>query len=74
MADVVVDARDRHCPEPTIMLDRAAAAASPGQTIELLATDRGVLLDIPAWVGDHGHDLLEEYEDGGAFHFVIELR
>jgi TusA-related sulfurtransferase len=33
-----------------------------GDTIEMLATDPGVLHDIPAWCNVHGHKVVEIHE------------
>jgi TusA-related sulfurtransferase len=71
MADVTVDARGLQCPMPVIKLSQAILAAVRGQTVELIATDRGSCSDVPAWAADMGHDLKEQFESEGAFHFVI---
>ena len=49
MADITVDARGLQCPMPVIKVAQAVATASSGQTVEVIATDRGALSDIPAW-------------------------
>jgi tRNA 2-thiouridine synthesizing protein A len=56
---------------PVIKLSQAILAAVRGQTVELIATDRGSCSDVPAWAADMGHDLKEQFESEGAFHFVI---
>ena len=72
MADMTVDARNLQCPMPVLKIAQAMNQISPGQTIELVATDRGALSDIPAWTKDMGHSLKEKFEEGGEFHFVVE--
>ena len=73
MADVTVDARGLQCPMPVIKAAQAIGGIESGQTIELIATDRGSLSDIPAWAGDMGHSLKEQFEDSGPeFHFIVE--
>lgn len=71
MADVTVDARGLQCPMPVIKLSQAIMAASSGQTIELISTDRGSCSDVPAWAADMGHELEEEFEADGEFHFLL---
>ncbi|MEX0757372.1 MAG: sulfurtransferase TusA family protein [Acidimicrobiia bacterium] len=71
MADVTVDARGLQCPMPVIKLSQAILAAGRGQTVELVSTDRGSCSDVPAWVADMGHELKEQSESDGAFHFLI---
>jgi TusA-related sulfurtransferase len=72
MADVVVDARNLQCPMPVLKIAQAMKDLSPGQTVELVATDRGALSDIPAWTKDMGHSLKEEFEAQGEYHFIVE--
>jgi tRNA 2-thiouridine synthesizing protein A len=72
MADVTVDARNLQCPMPVLKIAQAMNQLSPGQTVELVATDRGALSDIPAWTKDMGHSLKENFEAEGEFHFVVE--
>jgi tRNA 2-thiouridine synthesizing protein A len=72
MADATVDARGLQCPMPVIKTAKAMAGIAPGQTLEVIATDRGALSDIPAWTRDMGHSLKEEFETDSEFHFVIQ--
>jgi tRNA 2-thiouridine synthesizing protein A len=71
MADATVDARGLQCPMPVIKTAQAMAGLATGQTLEVIATDRGALSDIPAWTKDMGHTLAEEYETDSEYHFVI---
>ena len=72
MADLTVDARNLQCPMPVLKVAQAIAQISSGQTLELVATDRGALSDIPAWTKDMGHDLKEQFEQDDEFHFLIQ--
>ena len=74
MADLVIDARNLPCPEPVIKVDREANGIGAGRTIEVIATDRGAIVDIPAWAMDRGYALAEEFEQDGEFHFIIKTR
>ena len=71
MADVTVDARGLQCPMPVTKTSQAMDGIMAGQTLELLATDRGSLSDIPAWAKDMGHELDGQDEVDGAFRFLI---
>jgi cysteine desulfurase len=55
----VVDALGAFCPVPVRMLARALARVPPGATVELLADDPLVAVDVPAWCHAHGVALLE---------------
>jgi len=69
--DEVVDARDLMCPMPILAASKAMRYLEPGQVLKVLATDRGSLTDIPAWVEDTGNDLLSSGNEDGALTFYI---
>ncbi|MFP3880897.1 MAG: sulfurtransferase TusA family protein [Actinomycetota bacterium] len=71
MPDHTVDARGLQCPMPVIKLSQAITAAQPGETVELISTDRGSCSDVPAWAADMGHTLKEQFEENDEFHFVL---
>ncbi len=54
-----LDARGLLCPMPVIRTQQRVATLAAGDILEVLATDPGVLHDIPAWCRVHGHELLE---------------
>jgi tRNA 2-thiouridine synthesizing protein A len=72
MADTTVDARNLQCPMPVVKMAMAINDIQSGQTLELIATDRGALSDIPAWAKDTGNSLKEQFEENAEFHFIIE--
>lgn len=51
----VVDARNLLCPLPVIRTQDAVADCAPGDELQVLCTDPGVVHDIPAWCRVHGH-------------------
>jgi TusA-related sulfurtransferase len=57
---------------PVLKISQGIGQIESGQTLELVATDRGSLSDIPAWAKDVGHALKEQFEQDGEFHFVVE--
>jgi TusA-related sulfurtransferase len=57
---------------PVIKASQAIAGLDSGQTLEVIATDRGALSDIPAWAADMGHALKEQFEAESEFHFVVQ--
>lgn len=69
--DQVVDARDLMCPMPVMAATKAMRRLQPGQVLELQATDRGALSDIPAWAESTGNELLLAEEAGGVLVFRI---
>jgi len=53
----VVDARNLLCPLPVIRTQDCVATLQPGDTVQVLCTDPGVVHDIPAWCRVHGHEV-----------------
>lgn len=72
MADMTVDARGLQCPMPVIKTAQAIGKIGSGQTLEIIASDKGALSDIPAWADDMGHTVTEQFEDSGDYHFILE--
>jgi len=67
-----IDARGLLCPMPVIRTQDEARGMPAGAELEVLATDPGVLQDIPAWCRVHGHDVLAIQELSG--HIAIRIR
>lgn len=44
---------------------------SPGQELEVIATDAGSARDIPAFLKLSSHELMSSSEADGCYHFVI---
>lgn len=65
-AQVRVDARGLLCPQPVLMLARAAKA-QPGALVEVLADDPAAVTDIPAWCRMRGADLVSADPEAGAW-------
>lgn len=59
MSEHQLDTRGLLCPMPVIRTQQKVALLSPGDVLEVVATDPGVLHDIPAWCRVHGHEVLE---------------
>lgn len=58
MADKYLDLKGLLCPIPVVKIARAIKDVEVGQTIEAVATDPGVLADIPAWCRSTGNELV----------------
>jgi tRNA 2-thiouridine synthesizing protein A len=57
---------------PVIKVSQAMKKMESGQTLTVVATDRGALSDIPAWAGDMGHSVKEQFDKDDEYHFVLE--
>lgn len=69
----VVDARGHRCPAPTLRLRRALEAAPSGGRVLLLADDPLARIDVPFFVAEAGHVLVEiDAGADGAVRFLVE--
>jgi tRNA 2-thiouridine synthesizing protein A len=69
-----LDARGHHCPVPTLRLRRALEALPPGDVVCLLADDPMARIDVPHFVSQAGHDLLDSRSVGTSLEFVVRKR
>lgn len=66
-----LDARGLLCPLPVIRTQDRMCDLAAGATLEVLATDPGVLEDIPAWCRVHGHEVVEMEEEDELVRVVV---
>jgi tRNA 2-thiouridine synthesizing protein A len=72
--DRSVDTSGTCCPEPLKQAHRAIKAMQPGEVLELIATDIGSRMDIPAWCNRTGHQLLRMQEEGKTLRYYVRKR
>lgn len=73
MNRVLLDARRLLCPLPVIRVQNRAATLEPGVELEVVATDPGVINDIPAWCRLNGHRVKEIHEELGEIILLIQV-
>lgn len=71
-ADKVLDATGLSCPMPVVRSKKAMDELDSGQVLEIHATDKGSVKDIPAWAKSAGHVLLKQAEEDGTFIFWVQ--
>ncbi len=64
-ADQSLDCVGLYCPMPIVKTARKIKELKPGQILEVLADDKGIKLDMPAWCQATGHEFLGVDEVGG---------
>jgi tRNA 2-thiouridine synthesizing protein A len=69
--DRTIDARGMACPGPLMSLIGAVRGEPVGTVIEVLSSDEGSRIDIPAWVAKAGHELSEVANEDGHAKFVV---
>jgi len=69
---MIIDARGLNCPLPVLRLRKRLKDVEPGAEVELLATDRAALHDVPAFCEAQGHGLTSKIEEpGGTLRFRV---
>ncbi|MHB8697721.1 MAG: sulfurtransferase TusA family protein [Sulfuricaulis sp.] len=72
MADQTLDARGLNCPLPILRAKKALNSLTSGQTLQIIATDPGSVLDFKAFAKQTGHQLLESNEANGEYSFLLQ--
>ncbi len=73
MSQHQLDARGLLCPMPVIKTQNAIQELAPGDQLQVLATDPGVLHDIPAWCRVNGHKVVSSREQEREIEILIEV-
>jgi TusA-related sulfurtransferase len=68
-----LDARRLLCPMPVIRVQNKVAELAPGEMLEVICTDPGVLSDIPAWCRINGHTVVETRRQDNEIVLRIEV-
>lgn len=69
----VIDSRGSFCPGPLTDLFKAYRAASPGDVLEVWATDPAAKVDIQSWAARTGNELVEIADDKGYARIAVRV-
>ena len=69
-----LDVRHLLCPLPVVRTQARVAVLPAGTVLEVIATDPGVLQDIPAWCRIHGHEYLGADREGREIRCRVRVR
>lgn len=72
--DRTIDTSGQCCPVPMVESNRAVKQMQPGQVLEVICTDIGSRMDIPAWCSRTGNELLASEERDGKFCYYVRRR
>jgi len=73
-ADVTLDCVGLYCPMPIIQTREKINELNFGQVLEIVADDKGILTDMPAWCKSTGHEFLGAEERDGEFYVYVRKR
>lgn len=68
-----LDARRLLCPLPVIRTQNAVKNLVTGDLLDVLASDPGVMHDIPAWARVHGHGVVSAEKIDGEYLIRLEI-
>ena len=71
MPDTVLDAKGLICPLPVLRARKAIKSLSPGEILEIHATDPASRLDVPHFCDATGNELLDMRKEGDVLIFRI---
>jgi TusA-related sulfurtransferase len=62
--DVTIDSRGSTCPGPLMDLIGKVKSADPDTVLELQTSDDGSKGDVPEWLDEAGHELIDVVDHG----------
>ena len=69
--DEELDVKGLVCPRPMVMTMTALKKMEQGRTLRVTANDSSVKHSIPSLCERAGYTLLEQFEEGGSYIFII---
>ena len=63
-----------YCPMPIVQTAAKIKELAPGDVLEVVADDRGIVKDMPAWCEATGHEYLGLEEQGGEYHVYVKKK
>jgi tRNA 2-thiouridine synthesizing protein A len=73
-ADQTLDCFGLYCPMPIVKTAAKIKELKPGEVLEVLADDKGITKDMPAWCQATGHEFLGAEEQAGEIKVYIRKK
>ncbi|MFP4129649.1 MAG: sulfurtransferase TusA family protein [Halorhodospira sp.] len=70
--DESLDATGLNCPLPILKAKKTLANMNTGEVLYVTATDPGSVKDFESFSQQTGHELLEQREEDGTYHFRLK--
>ncbi len=71
-ADQSLDCRGLYCPQPIVKTTAEIKQLKQGDVLEVVADDKGIKQDMPAWCEATGHEFLGIEETNGEIRVYIK--
>lgn len=72
--DKELDAKGLSCPLPILRTKKSLSDMSSGQILKIISTDKGSILDIPAFAHQTGNILLSSDQENETFIFFMQKK
>ncbi|RJQ37662.1 MAG: sulfurtransferase TusA family protein [Dehalococcoidia bacterium] len=73
-ADKTLDCVGLYCPMPIVKTAAKIKEMKPGEVLEVVADDKGIKLDMPAWCKSTGNECLGIEESGGEYKVYVKKK
>ena len=73
-ADNTLDCIGLYCPMPIVKTAERIKQIKVGEVLEIIADDKGIKLDMPAWCQATGHEFLGVEEKGGEIRVYVRKK
>ncbi len=71
-SDRSLDCMGLYCPMPIVKTAQRIKELKTGEVLEVVADDKGIKLDMPAWCKTTGHEFLGMEEKDGEIHVFVK--
>ncbi len=71
-AEQSLDCTGLYCPMPIVKTAEEIKKLKTGDVLEVVADDKGIKLDMPAWCKATGHELLGVEEEGAEIRVYVK--
>lgn len=72
--DATLDCVGLYCPMPIVETAKRIGQLAPGEVLEIIADDRGIESDMPAWCETTGHEFLGLEQRGDEYHVYVRKK
>ncbi len=72
MASETLDCVGLYCPMPIVKTAQKMKELKPGDVLEVVADDKGIKQDMPAWCKATGNECLSIKEEGSEIHVFVK--
>jgi len=73
-ADQTLDCIGLYCPMPIVKTSKKIKELKTGEVLEVIADDKGIKQDMPAWCQTTGHECLGIEEAGGEIKVYVKKK